>query len=192
MTIHIRTVSAWRAIAFVGLLLTAGCGSSDSGTESAEPASPAAEKQPAAPFVPVDACSLLTKSEVEALAGKPVMEPRKETLANLVTCSYGDPDAPQIDGRAISQIVTIAVFTGQEGAYYAGPVAQAKDAYEMGRKNAASDEPVSGLGEGAYWDKLLRTLNAYKGKYWVSATVEAAGGIELAKKLTSQALDRLP
>ncbi len=184
-------VLMWGSIALVGLLPTA-CSRSDfPKTESAKEV-PAAVPQPKAPFVPADACSLLTRSEVEMLTGKAVMEPKKEHAANLVTCSYGDPKSPQIGGRATIQVLSLAVFTGQEDAYYAGPIAQAKDAYEMGRKNAASDEPVNGIGESAYWDKILRTLSAYKGKYQVSATVEADAGIEVAKKVMSKAIERLP
>jgi hypothetical protein len=185
-----RRISSWGSIGLLSLL-AAGCGNSEPEAKSAAPA-PGAEKQAAAPFVPVDACSLLSKMEVEAVAGKPVMEPQKEEAANLVTCSFGDPDSPQVNGRATYQVVSIAVFTGEEGAYYAGPAAQAKDTYEIGRKNAASDEPVNDLGEGAYWDKLLRTLNVFKGKYYVSTSVGADAGLEQAKKLTIQALGRLP
>src|SRR5262249_24871209 len=91
------------------------------------------------------ACSLMSKAEAEATVGKALLEPMKEEAANLVTCSYGDPSSPKLpNGRVLGQLVSLAVFTGEEGAYYAGPVAQAKDAYETGRKNAASPENVAG------------------------------------------------
>jgi hypothetical protein len=186
-----RRIPTWGSLVLFGLLGAAGCNSVEPESKSVAPA-PGAEKESAAPFVPLDACSLLSKMEVEAVAGKPVMEPHKEEAANLVSCSFGDPKSPQVNGRPSYQVVRIAVFTGQDGAYYAGPVAQAKDTYEIGRKNAASDEPVNDLGEGAYWDKLLRTLNVHKGKYYVSTTVEADAGLEQARKLTVQALERLP
>lgn len=141
-------------------------------------------------FVPVDACALLTKAEVEGLLGRPALPGAKEQAANLVTCSFGDPDAPKIGGRPASQVLVIAVFTGQEGAYAAGPLAQARDAYETARRNAASSEPVAGLGESAYWDKTFRTLSAVKGRHFVSVEIDA--GIETAKKAASKALGRLP
>jgi hypothetical protein len=175
------------------VLLAPGCG----GAEKAQPAAdaapaPAAKASPKAPFTPVDACSLLTRPEVEALVGRPVMEPRKEQAANLVTCSYGDPAAPKVGDRPLSQVLTLSVFTGEEGAYHAGPVAQAKDSYEMARKNAASAEAVDGLGDGAHWDKTLRTLSVYRGRLWITAEVEADAGVEVAKKVIGKALERLP
>jgi hypothetical protein len=127
---------------------------------------------------------------VEALAGTAVLEPQKEELANLVTCSFGDPEAPKMAGRALSQILTLAVFTGEEGAYYAGPEAQAKDTFETSRKNAASAESVSGLGEDAFWDGTLHTLHVYKGKYELSA--DSDKGLDFARSASEKALARLP
>ena len=175
-----------------GLVLVAGCGNRESTKTKPAKTAAVAPKQPRAPFVPVDACSLLTKAEIEALTRKPVAEPHKEELANLVTCSYGDPKSPLVAGRPLSKVVTLAVFTGEEGAYYAGAVAQARDIYEMARKNAGSAESVSGLGESAYWNKLFHDLSVYKGKYQVTVTVEGANQVELAKNLMSKALGRLP
>jgi len=150
----------------LGGLLPFACGDGGGKTKAAgtTAAVPAAQAQPKAPFVPVDACSLITKTEVEALAGRPAMDPAKEQTANLVTCAFGDPESPKVGGRPMTQVLTLAVFTGEEGAYYAGPVAQARDSYEMARKNAASSEAVTGLGESAYWDKTFKTLSAHKGQ----------------------------
>ncbi len=151
-------------------------------------ASPAVQAKPG--FVPVDACLLLTKAEVESLVGRPALPGAKEQAANLVTCSFGDPEAPKIGGRPAAQVLTLAAFTGQEGAYAAGPVAQARDAYETARRNAASAEAVAGLGESAYWDKTFKTLSVLKGRHLLS--VEIDGGVETAKKAASKALARLP
>jgi hypothetical protein len=187
-----RRVVVSSAVALCGLLPFA-CGDGGGGKTKAAgnaAAVPAARPGPTAPFVPLDACSLVTKAEVEALVGRPAMEPAKEQTANLVTCAFGDPESPKIGGRPITQVLTLAVFTGEEGAYYAGPVAQARDAYEMARKNAASSEAVAGLGESAYWDKTFKTLSAHKGRYWVTAGV--AAGLEAAKKVMGKAIERLP
>jgi hypothetical protein len=189
-------MSALNALACVVagcVVLMSGCGGNQPPqTANAADQKTAAPKSPAAPFVPVDACSLLTRADVEALANKPAEDPRKETLANLVTCTYGDPKAPKAGTRRLSNVASVAVFTGQEGAYYAGPAAQAKDAYETARKNAASNEAVSGLGESAWWDKTFRTLSVYTKKYFVSVTVDDDAGLEGAKKLMGKALSRLP
>jgi hypothetical protein len=92
----------------------------------------------------------------------------------------------------MSQVLSLSLFTGEEGAYHAGPVAQAKDAYEMARRNAASSEAVTGLGESAYWDGTFHSLTAYKGRYWLSADLESEAGVEVAKKVVGKAIERLP
>jgi hypothetical protein len=78
-----------------GLLLLAACsrsGDSDHSSAPAPTASPTRTASPAA--VPIDACSLLTKAELEAAIGRPVAEPRKKEDANLTNCEYGDPEPP--------------------------------------------------------------------------------------------------
>jgi hypothetical protein len=178
----------------LGFLLWTGC----SAAPDAEQAAPAASDQktdaaPSVPFVPVDACALLTKGDVESLTGKTVMDPYKQEVANLVTCSWGDPEVPQLSpGRAVSQILTLDVFTGEEGAYFAGPVAQAREAFDLGRRNAASPQNVTGLGEDAYWDALFRTLHVYKDRYEVSVTVESGTGLDAARTVAERALAKLP
>ena len=177
----------------VCVLLLPGCGGGGSRPPAARAsASPAAAAAPTAPFTPLDACSLLTKADVEALVGKPVREPRKEVVGNLVTCSFGDPASPMVGDRPLSKLLSIDAFTGMEGAYYAGAVAQAKDAYEQTRKNADSAEAVSGLGDSAYWNKPFSTLHALKGRYWLSVEVEREAGLDVARKAMAKAVARLP
>jgi hypothetical protein len=184
----------------IGSLLLAACGS---GSETEKPAAapapgqssapPAAAAASQTPYVPVDACALLTRADVEALAGKKVLEGRKEELGELVTCAFGDPEAPQVAGRPLSQVLTLSVMTGREGSYYAGPVAQAKDSFAMAKKNAAKAEAVTGLGDDAYWDSVLRKLAVVKGKHFVDVDVESDGDpLKLAKAAATKALERLP
>jgi hypothetical protein len=177
----------------LSVLLLSGCGGGGSqaaaARPSAPPATPAATKES---FTPLDACSLLTKAEVEALVGKTVVEPRKEVAGNLGICSFGDPASPMVGDRRLSNLLSIDVFTGMEAGYYAGAVAQAKDAYEQTRKNADEAEAVSGLGESAYWNKPFSTLHALKGRYWLSVDVEREAGLEVAKKAMAKAVERLP
>lgn len=148
------------------------------------------QAQTKGPVAPVDACSLLSKGEVEALMGELALAGVGERAANLATCSYGDPEAPKIAGRPASQILVLAVLTGQEGAYAAGPVAQARDSFETARRNAASSQAVAGLGDAAYWDETFKTLGVHRGRYFVSAEVKA--GLDAAKKVLAKALARLP
>jgi hypothetical protein len=198
VTDHFKSVSSLSAIFLLtlcGLFFLTGC-SSGTGEKTEETRTPAsaetaAKTTPKAPFVPVDACSLMTKADVEAVTGKIVLEPVKQPLANLVTCLYGDPGS-QAGGRALSQILTLDVFTGEEGAYFAGPVAQAKDAFETGRKNANSPQTVPGLGQDAYWDQTLHTLHVYKDRYEVSVTVDSDLGLQVARKAAENALTKLP
>ena len=189
-----------------GLLITSllaiavacvGCGPSESSSSaSAQPAPPApAAQKPAAaaPTPPADACALLTKADVEGVAGKSVVAGRKEDAGPLTTCAFDDPTAPQVGGRGISQVLTLAVMTGEAGAYYKGPTSQAKDSLEIARKNSASDETVTGLGDVAYWDKILRNLNVASGRYFVTVGVESrADGLAVAKAAATKALAKLP
>ena len=192
MRIRVASVELSSAVALCALLPVA-CGDGGrertkaAATTAAVPASPATVK---VPFVPLDACSLLTKAEVEALVGTRALEPRREQTANLVTCAFGDPESPKVAGRSLAQVLSLSVFTGEEGAYHAGPVAQARDAYETTRKNAASAEAVAGLGDDAYWDGAFKSLSARKGRYWI--TVEAASGRGAAEKAMGKAIARLP
>jgi len=141
----------------------------------------------------VDACALLTKADVENVAGKSVAAGRKEDAGPLSTCAFDDPTAPQVGGRGISQVVTLAVMTGEAGAYYKGPNSQAKDSLEIARKNSASDETVTGLGEVAYWDKILRNLNVASGRYLVTVGVESrTDSLSVAKAAATKALAKLP
>ncbi|MGE3844001.1 MAG: hypothetical protein AB7I50_20710, partial [Vicinamibacterales bacterium] len=126
------------------LIISSACGSgSEPDAQSASPvtAGDAQGAKPAAampPTPPVDGCTLLSRADVETLTGASAQDGQKEQLDNLTTCSFGDPTAPAVGGRALSQVLVLSVMTGQEGAYFAGPVAQARDSFEMARKNAAS------------------------------------------------------
>jgi hypothetical protein len=174
----------------MGVVLSAAAARSFTIALSFALASPLATAQASSASVSVDPCALLTQAEVAGLLGRSALPGVKEQAANLATCSFGDPDAPKIGGRPASQVLTLAVFIGQEGAYAAGPVAQARDAYETARRGAASSEAVAGLGESAYWDKTFRTLSVLKGRYFVSVELEA--GVETAKRAATKTLARLP
>lgn len=183
------------ATAFIGCSSSERAASSSTQGAAAAAAPASSAQQPAAPATtpPVDACALLSKADVESVAGKSVLDGVKEQAGPLVTCSFGDPTAPKVGGRSISDVLSLAVMTGQEGAYYKGPNAQAKDSLKISRENAASDEPVSGLGDVAYWDKILRTLHVASGRYEVTVTVESRDdGLAVARAAAVKALAKLP
>jgi len=199
MTRHTPRPNALVAISVIAMAVSfsVSCSSSDSApSASAQAAAPAAAQKPAAAAAavpPVDACTLLSKADVEGVAGKAVLAGRKEEANPLVMCSFDDPTAPQVGGRGISQVLTLAVMTGQEGAYVKGPSAQAKDSLEIARKNSASDETVAGLGDVAYWDKILRNLNVASGRYYVTVGVESRDdSLAVAKAAATKALAKLP
>jgi hypothetical protein len=188
-----------RLVSLSIFLFLADCSSAEKTEPSGAAPSPAStantatQAPPKTPFVPLDACTLLSKSDVEAITKKSSGEPVRETAANLVTCSFPDPTSPKLpNGQPLGKLVSLAVFTGEEGAYYAGPVAQAKDTFETGRKNAASDEKVSGLGQDAYWDKILHTLHAYKDRYEVEVTIDSQFDLKVARAAGEKALAKLP
>ena len=188
-----------------GLLVFAACGGDDEestpstqvvGTAAATSAAtstrtatgtPAAEatQTPGATAEPsgaaIDPCSLLTKAEVEAAIGASVTEPEPEAAANLVACSYNDPETP------IFSLVSVTVFIG-------GDANEASDVYELTKDNAADAETVGGIGNDAFWDSVLNGLEVLEGKYDVRIDVSPDGGDELAiaKDLAAKVVDRLP
>jgi len=167
---------------FFGLFLLTTCGkSSDSDQPKIGTSDETTKTTQQSVTDSIDACSLLSKEEVEKVVGRSVLDPKSEQAANLFTCTYGDPEYP-----GVSVVVGISVIISSNNA-------QAKEILEIGRGNAASVEEVSNLGNDAYWDKILRTLWIVKDKYQVSIEVASdAGGLDTAKKLAMKVLERLP
>ena len=58
-----------------------------------------------------DACSLLSKEDVEAAVHRTVLAPKREPLLNICNCLYGDPQAPP-DKLEPTPIVSVSVFVG--------------------------------------------------------------------------------
>ena len=127
----------------------------------------------------LDACTLITKAEVDAATKHVVAPGAKSNVANLSTCAFADPKSPIMKPVALKVLV-------------ATNAADAKKAYEIAKSNAASVDAVAGVGEQAHWDKYLHTLMTTKGKYQVDLTVdEDFGGLDAAKPLLVKALARL-
>jgi hypothetical protein len=129
----------------------------------------------------IKACSLLNKSEVEKLVGRPVLEPKDEHLANMYTCTYGDPEYP-----GVSVIVSISLIISLNQK-------ESMKILEMTRKNAASVEEIKNLGDKAFYDKILKTLWIVKNKYEIGIEVDSeAGGLDTSQKIAVKILERLP
>jgi hypothetical protein len=180
-------------IAVFGLLLAACGGGSPPAADQPEAARrqtsgtpPAADKA----VQKVKACSLFTKAEIEAATGRTVLDPVEEELADLSTCSFGDPAAPKVAGRSLSKVFSLAVVSGGNS-YFEGPVAQVRGIYEMAEKNAGGVDPVSGLGDKAHWAGL--TLRVLRGPYMVEVEVDAGDNSrKIAEQLARTAVGRLP
>jgi hypothetical protein len=128
----------------------------------------------------LDACSLLTRAEVQTATKKSVLTPAKSQVANMASCGFGEPK------DATSKVVDLNVVV-------AANAADARRALSIAKSNAADVQPVSGLGDEAYWDKFLRTLRVAKGRYQLDFVLDSdAGGVETAKTLAAKALSRLP
>jgi hypothetical protein len=204
--LDLRRITGICVVALCGLLLLAACGGDDNTSQPSAiaptaPKAVSAATQPAGapagaintsvPTSQVDACALLDQAEVEAALGQPVLPPTGELVANLACCSYGNPEAPIVSAAAL------CVFTGNDADYFAGAAAQTREIFEQFKSNAASAEPVSGLGEDAYWDEIFGTLHVLAGPYEVNLELmldneEKGAALAAAKALAAQALQRLP
>jgi len=177
-----------------GLIALAACseGSNETSTlstgDDTAPTNPPAGTTKQTEVAQVDACSLLSKSEIEAITGRTALEPREERVAELSICSYGDPESPKIGDRPSIDIATLSVFSGGTG-YYAGPLKQAQDGFDMIERNAGDVTPVEGIGERAYWTG--DTLRALRGAYFIEVEVDGDAR-EMAESIATQMLARLP
>ena len=169
-----------RTLLLTMLLASIPCG--DRSAYATQPASAPAGSEVAQ----VDACSLLSRAEVETITGRSALDPVGARAAELSTCDFGDPEAPKLGGRPLAQIARIAVFSGGTS-YHAGPVAQAASVYETAEKGAGGAVQVAGIGEKAHWsDGTLRVL---RGPYLLEVEVEERG---IAEKLAAAMLKKLP
>ncbi len=184
---RITSYSAFLLIALV-LMQSAACGGDSEPPPAGGTATPARGREAAPPRV--NACSLFTKAEIEAATGRPVRDPAEEALANLSTCSFGDPKSPLVAGRSLTKTVALSVVSGDDG-YFEGPVAQTAALYEMAAKNAGEIQEVSGLGDKAHW--ASSTLRVLRGAYMVEVEVDAGDSSrKIAEQLARTAIDRLP
>jgi len=166
------------------LMLSTAC------TVMAGPVAPGVPSQSAAGVI--DACSLLAKAEVEAAVGHPVLAPRREQVLNTSTCFYGDPQAPP-EKLEPSPIVSVSVFVGGMEEHFPGFPMEAKDAFEMEKKNTATPQPIGAFGDDAYWEESRRALMLRRGNYMIEIKLQPdAGGQSAAKILATKVLERLP
>ena len=150
-------------------------------TTAATRTSPASTAQAPA-GAEIDACALVTKAEVETAVGATVLDPKPERLANLASCSFNDSAAPVITA------VSVNVFV-------AASESDAREIFDLAKRNAADVQEVDGLGDDAYWDDILGTLQVLQGTYEMSVDVASSEGADqkrAAEDIAAKALSRLP
>jgi hypothetical protein len=130
----------------------------------------------------IDACSLLKKSEVESAIGRSVLEPLKDAgkmgEIRFSHCTY------KKNADLVGVLLTVYTYKSKD---------EVKKLFESSMKEAGDTEPVSGLGDGAYWWKSKTTFFVVKGKYMISLFLGSdAGGLAAAKNMAEKAVKGLP
>ena len=177
--------------------LAPACGSAatTSGSPStAHPASPgaaassaAASSAPAAPATQAagkpTSCSVITQAEAGAALGQQVNPPvmGKAYVEGGVACVFYGPNAPTQIGpdTPVGDTVRVVLVTGTKAKKYF-------DDYR-GKVNA---EPISGLGDEAYYDGYA-SISVLKGDAYVRIAVGIANNLPAEKMLAADALPRM-
>jgi hypothetical protein len=133
----------------------------------------------------IEACELLTRSEIAAALGRPVPEGLKDSGSagemKYSHCTYFK------DKEAQFTTLLLTVWTYKSKAVV-------KQGFDAGIKEAGGDlERVNGLGDGAYWWKSKNTFFVAKDQYMVSILLgEEVAKLEAAKNIAGMVVKRLP
>jgi hypothetical protein len=84
-----QRVARVAACVIVSLPLLVGCGETAK-SDPAEKSVPQSAPPQSQSSAPVDACTLLTKTDLQAIVGKPVLDGMPDQAAELATCAYGN------------------------------------------------------------------------------------------------------
>ena len=172
-----------RSVAFAALTMwvAIACGGSPEGTATPQtastPAASGAAQSPASrpsgsakQALSIDACSLLTKAEVEAILKQPVREPEKSQDGNITNCKFGT--------------FWVSLTTGTD-------VATAKQDHEFNKTvTSAAQQAVPGLGDDAFWNERVQGLWVLAGANQFS--IQRAPNVQAATELARKALAKLP
>jgi len=171
-----RYVIAMTGVAVAIGVVTAACGN---GSATTPPPSP-----PGYPAGKATSCTVISSAEASAALGQDVKGPvrGKAVVEGGVACVFNgpgvppgaDPDIPQAD------TVRVVLVTGQKARLYF-------DDYR-GRVHA---QPISGLGDAAYYDGF-GSVSVLKGNAYVRvAAVGIANNLRADKALAASALARM-
>jgi len=175
------------SVAVAGLV--AACGSSGHSSGAAAPASKpspakAASSAPAAAVVSsANSCSVVTQSEASAALGQPAKAPLlgKATVEGGVACVFYGPDVPPGTSPdiAVPDSVRVVLVTGADAEKWF-------DNYR-GKVHA---QPVSGLGDEAYYDGYA-SISVLQGDAYVRIAVGKADNLSVEETLARDALPRM-
>jgi lipopolysaccharide export system protein LptA len=176
------------AAAVTVVAVAAGC-SSKAPTPSPQPTGPAsavATTSPAASApvqVAPDSCNVITTAQASAALGQPVKPPRrgKATVEGGVACVFYGPDAPPgvSPDIPIADTVRVVLVTGPN----------ARKWFE-GYRRKVKAQPISGLGDQAYYDGYA-SISVLKGDEYVRIAVGTANNLGPEKTLARDAVARM-
>ena len=176
-----------------GLLLTVvlfaiSCGGASSAQPTTKPQatdqpSASREKTSAATVTKIDACTLITKAEAEAILGEPAKDAEKtdnSIAGNLVSeCKYASANP--------ASIKAVAIRTSQWPTTLA-----TKYEFEQPKLSGAEGIDVPGIGDAAIYRSNVKTLFVLKGNvYMMVMLFEIDSATDSTKTLALKALSRL-
>jgi len=156
-------------------VLTAACGNGSATTPAPSP--------PGHPAGKATSCTVISSAEASAALGQDVTGPvrGKAVVEGGVACVFNgpgvppgaDPDTPQAD------TVRVVLVTGQKAKLYF-------DDY----RDRVHAQPISGLGDAAYYDGFA-SVSVLKGNAYVRIAVVIADNLRADKALAANALARM-
>lgn len=178
-----------------------GCSKSDSPTAAAEDqSSPTAAKstaKPVAPSPPLDACTLLTSEEIQAVQGEPLQDAKASQNASggmaMYDCYYTLP--------TFINSISLSVTQSGSGSDARDPAQSWEETFgEAARQRAKKSGPpqkIEGVGDEAFWagDERMGALYVLKGSRFLRISVGGPGGqaakIDKCRSLAEAALKKL-
>lgn len=111
----------------------------------------------------LDACTLLTQADAEAVMGKPVLATKRDTTGGYITgCTYtGSINT----GFALATSLKITAFTNAGVQAHLSPTQTAASYHANIKATFAADSwaQMSGIGDGVIWLSKQGRLSCYKG-----------------------------
>lgn len=171
--------------------LAAGCSSSSVPASTPASSSPPAvaassgpaSSAPAAPASGPSSCSVITQSEATGALGQPVKPPilGKATVEGGVACVFYGPEVPPGTSPdiAVADSVRVVLVTGPKAKKYFD-----------GYRSKVHAQPISGLGDQAYYDGYA-SISVLKGNAYVRIAVGIPSNLGVEKTLAADALPRM-